>query len=334
MTADHNRLRRISSACLASLCAVFLGCTPALAQAGQGYVAPRNAIGQPDLGGLWTNATSTGLERAKEFGDRLVMTAEEASRFQRSRPATPGAPADAAANSGGRVLMLNGEYRTSFLVEPKDGRLPALTPEALAARTARKAAMPRGANYSRGADPESMTLAERCLKDFGSSSGPPMLPVGYNNTYQIVQTPDHVMILIEMIHDVRVIPLKRDGHRPAVVKQWMGDSVGWYDGDALVVETTNFRPGQAFLGVAETMKLTERFRRVGEGQILYSFEIDEPKLLTAPVKAELALNATTGPLYEYACHEGNYSFASMLGGQREADRQMSALRAAAEQARR
>ncbi len=309
-------------ACTALLFAAAAYAPVASAQATT-YVAPRNALGQPDLGGLWTNATRTMLEREASYGDRLAMTPEEAAKLS--------------PDPDNRIMDVNGEFRTSFLVEPRTGRLPPLTAEANAARTARMAMSPRGAGLSRGDNPESMTLAERCLKDFGSSSGPPMMPLGYNNTYQIVQSPGHVAILVEMIHDTRIIPIagSKDAatHRPAAIRQWMGDSVGWYEGDTLVVETTDFRPGQAFRGAPDTLKVIERFRRVTDRQILYSFEINDPKVFTAPIKAEVAMNATEGPLYEYACHEGNYSFANMLGGQRIMDIEMAKIVAEAKKKR-
>jgi hypothetical protein len=278
------------------------------ASAQAAYTAPKNAMGQPDLGGLWTNATVTQLERDPRFGDRMTMTQEEAGKLSASEDAP--------------VMQVNGEYRTSFLISPASGRLPTLTSEAKAARADRLADFPRGFGFARGDNPESYTLAERCLRDFGSSSGPPMMPLGYNNTYQIVQTPDHVMILVEMIHDARIIPLT-DKHRPGAIQQWMGDSIGRYEGDTLVVETTGFRPNQAFRGGPGDMTITERFRRVADGQILYSFEINDPKVFTAPIKAEIAMNTTDGPLFEYACHEGNYSFANMLAGQRAAEAKRS-----------
>ncbi len=265
-------------------------------------------MGQPDLGGLWTNATATQLERDPRFGDRLTMTKEEAGAINTGEDAP--------------VMQVQGEYRTSFLTAPASGKLPALTPEARAARAERLAEFPRGVGFARGDNPESYTLAERCLRDFGSSSGPPMMPLGYNNTYQIVQTPDHVMILVEMIHDVRIIPLNAN-HRPAAIRQWMGDSTGRYEGDTLVVETTGFRPNQAFRGGPGDMTVTERFRRLADDQILYSFEINDPKVFTAPIKAEIAMNTTDGPLFEYACHEGNYSFGNMLAGQRAAEAKRS-----------
>lgn len=288
------------------LVSLLLAATPlaATAHARQAFTPARNAMGQPDLSGLWTNATATQLERDPRYGDRLVMTAQEASA--------------AAAGAEAPLMRINGEVRTSFLVSPADGRLPPLTPEAMKARADRLAGFPRGYGFARGDNPESYTLAERCLRDFGSSAGPPMMPLGYNNTYEIVQTPDHVMILVEMIHDVRIIPLNAS-HRPAVIEQWMGDSVGRYDGDTLIVETTNFRPNQAFRGGPGNLKVIEKFRRVDVNQIVYSFEIDAPDVFTAPIRAEIAMNSTPGPLFEYACHEGNYSFGSMLAGQRAAE---------------
>ena len=284
-------------ACFAILAlAVALVSAPALAQS---YAAPHNAQGQPDLSGYWTHATATVLERDPKFSDRLVMTPEEAEDAEDE-------------------MVVGEEHRTSFLVAPKNGQLPDLTPQAKADRADRMAAYPTGLDYMRGDNPESMTLAERCQRDYGSLLGPPMMPVGYNNNYQIIQTPDHVVILVEMIHDARIIPL--DGkHRPEAIRSWMGDSIARYDGDTLVVETTNFRPNLAFRGAPGSIKLVERFRRIGDTQLLYSFDIDEPRVFEAPIRGELAFNATPGPIYEYACHEGNYSFPNQLLGHRIAD---------------
>lgn len=273
--------------------------SPALAQ---DYTAPMNAAGQPDISGHWTNASSTLLERDPRFGDRVTMSDEEAAGLPR--------------NSG--QMTVGGKVRTSFLVAPADGQLPNLTPAARAKLEDRRAEFPRGLGFGRGDNPESMTLAERCLRDFGSSLGPPMMPVGYNNTYQIVQTGDHVMILVEMIHDARIIPIGGK-HRPDAIRSWMGDSAGHYEGATLVVETTNFRPGLAFRGAPEDITLIERFTRVSDTQILYAFEINEPDVFTAPIRAEIALNATKGPVLEYACHEGNYSFGNQLQTQRLAE---------------
>ena len=261
--------------------------------------APRNAQGQPDLSGYWTHATATVLERDPKYGDRLVMTPEEAAAAEDEMTVGP-------------------EHRTSFLVAPANGQLPALTKQARDARTDRMSNYPAGLDYMRGDNPESMTLAERCLRDYGSLLGPPMMPVGYNNNYQILQTPDYVLISVEMIHDTRIIPLNGK-HRHASIQPWMGDSIARYDGDTLVVETTNFRPNLAFRGAPGTITLIERFRRISDTQVLYSFDINEPDVFEAPIRGELAFNATPGPIYEYACHEGNYSFPNQLLGHRIAD---------------
>lgn len=284
-------------ACLPFLAlAATLMSAPAFAQ---NYAAPRNAQGQPDLSGYWTHATATVLERDPKYGDRRAMTPEEADAVEDE-------------------MIIGEEHRTSFLVAPANGQLPALTRQAAAARADRMASYPAGLDYMRGDNPESMTIAERCLRDYGSLLGPPMMPVGYNNNYQIIQTPSHVVILVEMIHDARIIPIDGE-HRPEAIDSWTGDSVGHYDGDTLVVETTNFKPGFAFRGAPETITVVERFRRIGDAQILYSFDINEPDVFEAPIRGELAFNATPGPIYEYACHEGNYSFPNQLLGHRIAD---------------
>lgn len=262
-------------------------------------VAHAQTAGQPDLAGYWSHATATNLERDPKFGDRLVMTPEEAAQAEDE-------------------MVIGEEHRTSFVVSPANGQLPDLTPAAKAARADRMAQLPLGIGYARGDHPESMTLAERCLRDYGSLLGPPMMPVGYNNNYQIIQTPDYVVILVEMIHDVRIIPLKGK-HRPDTIRQWMGNSLGHYEGDTLVIETTNFRPDLAFRGAPENMHLTERFRRISDTQLVYSFGINEPTIFEAPIRAEVAFNAIPGPVYEYACAEGNYSFPNQLLGHRIAE---------------
>lgn len=261
--------------------------------------AQANADTRPDLAGYWSHATSTNLERDSSFGDRLVMTPAEAAEAEDE-------------------MVIGDEHRTSFVVSPANGKLPDLTPAAKAARADRIAQLPLGIGYARGDHPESMTLAERCLRDYGSLLGPPMMPVGYNNNYQIIQTPDYVVILVEMIHDVRIIPLNGK-HRPGVIRPWMGDSLGRYEGDTLVIETTNFRPDLAFRGAPESMHLTERFRRISDKQMVYSFEINEPTIFETPIRAEVAFNAIPGPVYEYACAEGNYSFPNQLLGHRIAE---------------
>jgi hypothetical protein len=167
-------------------------------------------------------------------------------------------------------------------------------------------------------------LGERCIMSFGSSAGPPMLPLLYNNNYQIVQTKDEVAIEVEMVHDLRHIHLT-GAHLPQNVKLWMGDSIGHWEGDTLVVETTNMRPEQTFRGGGSPgAKIVERFTRVSPDQIKYSFTVDDPQMYAAPYTGEVALNSTKGPIYEYACHEGNYALPGILGGARLEEKEAKA----------
>jgi len=329
-------MRRLFALTLAlSLCATA-------ASGAEAWKAPRNAYGQPDLSGVWTNATITRLERDPSLAERLILTDEEAARLEAAnaqrndtlaRPTAQATKVDdlPACGSGAtgpacgyntfwidpgtKVIRLDGKARSSIIVEPQDGRLP-LTKEA----TARIQARQGNARVGNFDGPERRPLGERCLVGFGSTSGPPMLPVLYNNHYQIAQTKDEVAIVIEMVHDTRVVRLGGQ-HQPGHVKPWMGDSVGRWEGDTLVVETTNFRPDQAYRGATENLKVVERFTRVSPTQILYQFELDDPAAFTQRVKGEIALNAAKGPVYEYACHEGNYALAGILAGAREEERQ-------------
>jgi hypothetical protein len=205
---------------------------------------------------------------------------------------------------------VDGVKRTSLIVDPADGRVPALTAEA----RQRNAARP-GNRFDSVKD---RPLAERCLLGFGSTSGPPMLPVLYNNNYQIVQTPGHVMILVEMVHDARIIRMNGT-HAPPNVRQWLGDSIGRWEGDTLVVDTTNFTDKTRFRGSWENLHVIERFTRVDANTILYRVTIDDPASFVKPWTLEYPFLAAPGPIYEYACHEGNYSLEDILGGARKAD---------------
>ena len=306
------------------------------------WKAPHNAWGQPDLSGVWTNATITTLERPAAFGERKVLTEQEArqlesgnaARVQRAAQATKeGTKVDELPSCGGgqtgpacgynnfwvdpgtKVIRIGAEPRSSIIVEPKDGRLP-LNPAA----QARIRAAQGNARVGNFDGPERRPLGERCLVGFGSTSGPPMLPVLYNNHYQIMQTPDEVMIEVEMVHDVRHIRLNDRSHKPANVRLWMGDSIGHWEGDTLVVETTNFRRDQTFRGATADQKVVERFTRISPQQILYQFEVVDPAAFTAPVKGEESFNATKDMVYEYACHEGNYALPGILAGAREEEK--------------
>jgi hypothetical protein len=305
------------------------------------WKAPRTEYGQPDLQGRWTNATITPLERDPKFGDRLVLSREEATAVEQGlaqfvadqdKPTDPKAGildlphecgfgfsgVDCGYNAfwvdpGSKLITLIGEKRSSIIVDPANGRVPPLTP-AGQARVAQEYAA-----YVNTDGPEQRPLGERCLMSFDSSAGPPMLPLLYNNNYQIVQTKDTVMIHIEMVHDTRIVRL--DGvRRPAGIRTWMGESVGHWDGDTLVIETTNIRPEQLFHGAGENLRVTERLTRVGERQIDYQFTIEDPTTYTRPWTGELAFNATTEQMYEYACHEGNYALPGILAGAREQEK--------------
>ncbi|HEY8616639.1 hypothetical protein [Phenylobacterium sp.] len=332
----------LAAAALATLAAPPVAA--AQAPAASAWKAPRNAWGQPDLQGVWTNATITPLERPAQFNSLVIPEAEarklEAANAQQNaeglKPTDPNAKVtdlpvdcgrgfrgtDCGYNSfwvdpGTRVIRIGGQARSSIIVDPPNGKLPPLT-EAARQRMAQRF----GRNNPRAFDgPEMRSLGERCILSFGTSAGPPMLPLLYNNTYQIVQGKDEIAILVEMVHDVRIVRLNAKP-LPASVKQWMGDSIGRWEGDTLVVETSNMRPEQGLRGASGgTQKITERFTRVAPDQILYSFTIDDPATYTAPFTGEVAMNATKGPIYEYACHEGNYALEGILAGARAMEKQ-------------
>lgn len=304
---------------------------------------PRTADGKPDLQGTWSNATLTPLERAE--GTALVMSKEEVAKREKgfserverlaeasdpNRPAPPkggDGSVGAAGNVGGynnfwidpgdRIAIVNGEYRASLIIDPPNGRIPAQTPEARERAQLRLAAMKGRGQYDH---PEFRPLAERCLMSFGSNAGPPMLPnYFYNNNYQIVQTKDHLMILVEMVHDVRVIRLS--GERlPKHIRPWMGGSIGRWEGETLVVETTNFHPSQQFRGASENLKVTERFTRVDADTINYKFTIEDPTTFTVPWTGEVPFRRSDELIYEYACHEGNYALSNVLSGERNREK--------------
>ena len=318
--------------------------------------APRTADGHPDLQGTWTNATITPFERPEKYGERLVLSAQEADELEHAEAqfnATADAPTDpqtkvedlptscgrgfSGANCGynnfwvdpgTKLINVNGQRRSSMLVEPANGRMPPLTEAGKQRFAQRMAALRRGGGGGAADGPEMRSLGERCILSFGSSAGPPMIPLLYNNNYQIVQTPDSVLILVEMVHDARVVRLNSK-HRPDSVRTWMGDSIGWWEGDTLVVETTNFRRDQSFRASTEKLKVTERFTRVDPNQVLYRFTVEDADTFTQPFSGEVAMNATREHIYEYACHEGNYALPGILAGAR-AQEQEAAAKAAAE----
>jgi hypothetical protein len=224
-----------------------------------------------------------------------------------------------------KVATVNGERRSSLIVSPTNGQVPELSElgkQRLAARTARAA---QGAFDG----PEQRALGERCILGFGTNSGPPMLPVMYNSNYQIVQNRDAVVIHVEMVHDARIIRLGGQ-HPPAHIRKWMGDSIGRWEGDTLVVETTNFNPAQPIqigqgatyrsIPISPSLKVMERFTRVGPRTIKYEFTVEDPDTFSTAWRGEIPFNYTDQPIYEYACHEGNYALPGILAGAREEEK--------------
>jgi len=312
------------------------------------FVVKKNADGTPNLNGVWTNATVTPLVRDKKYGARLIMTPAELKVVEDGEkdyvaegnlPTDPNATVNDLAVNCGRgfsgtncgynrgwtdpgttVMRVNGEPRTSFLTTP-DGQVPATKPGARPA-TAGRPALPvdsKGVRFRGDDNPETKSLAERCLTSFGASAGPVMQPLLYNNNYQIQQSKDAVVIEIEMVHDARIIRLN-DKHRTDGVRPWWGDSIGHYDGNTLVVETTNFHPRNSFRGSSENLTLIEKFTPAKDDRLLYQFTVIDPTLWDKPFGGEYEFGRTPGLLYEYACHEGNYALEGMLAGAREEDR--------------
>jgi hypothetical protein len=301
------------------LLAVAILLTPAPV-GGQASTAPRTADGQPDLQGLWTNATITPFERPKDLAGKEVFTEEEAAAYEKriaqnsnrdrrgdtAEADVAGAYNDFWFDRGNKIVPTR---RTSLVIDPPDGRVPGLTAEA------QKAAAARAEISGRPPEgPEDMGLPDRCL--LWPTAGPPMLPSAYNNNYQILQVPGYVVILIEMIHDVRIIPLDGRPHLPQHVRQWLGDSRGHWEGNTLVVDTTNFTDKTHFRGADQNLHLVERFTRADPNMILYEFTVDDPTAFTKHWKGQAPLTKATGPIYEYACHEGNYSMLNVLKGAR------------------
>ena len=331
---------------LALLCLVIPlgGCT---AQSASGI-----AKSTPDLSGYYDVATLTPLQRPKAFGNNKFITKTEADDIaeterqlqlagqKQSDPdrIAPPEGGDGSEGASGNVggynsfwidrgdgsFEIDGKFRTSIIHTPENGRIPDMT------APARKKMMKRRASYRKNTgeawwlaagktgpydDPELRPLGERCLMGFGSVAGPPMLPVLYNNVKRIVQTPDHVMILVEMVHDARIIRLN-SAHAPASVTSYLGDSIGHWEGETLVVDTTNFNAQPALYNASKSLHVVERFTRAEGGNLLYSFMVDDPAVWDAPWGGEYPWPATDNVVYEYACHEGNYALGNILRGAR------------------
>ena len=328
---------------------LLAGAALALVLALPAAAAPAPSAAHPDLQGVWTNSSLTRLERDPKISPNLVLTPAEADKLERqtndyvkqnNMPTDPKAGVEFLNTAcragqkgpqcgynafwidpGNSVMRVRGERRSSFITSEPDGRAPPLTALGKAEMAKQMAAF-RGAHAFDG--PEVRPMGERCIVSFGNSAGPVMLPVLYNNNYSIVQTPDEVAIEVEMVHDVRHIRIQHPGetlhHPPAEVRLWMGDSIGRWEGDTLVIETTNFHPGQRFYGAAETLKVIERLRRAAPDRLSYSFRVEDPAIFTRPWGGEYEFAASKGPIYEYACQEGNYALHGILAGARENER--------------
>lgn len=303
-----------------------------------GYIPPKTEFGISDLQGIWSIATQTNLERAQRFGGELVISEEEALRIEAmfqagmaasNQPSDPDREAPTAGQNvggyntfwmdpGDRLALVDGEIRTSIIVDPPDGKLPYTD----MGRANYEAAMDRRNTYD---GPEVRPIGERCVIGFGSSPGPPKLPVLYNNLTQIVQTKDYVVLMAEMVHDARIVRIGGEFQDPPS-NPWLGDSIGYYEEDSLVVETTNFHPQQSLRSsldhrfyASSEMKVIERFTRVAEDVILYQFTVEDPENYSQPWSGELPMNLSEENMYEYACHEGNYALPGILAGARRAD---------------
>lgn len=330
----------------------------ALAVASWGAEIRRAPDGHPDLSGVYDIATLTPLTRPGSLGNRLSLTDAEAQAMAKEAAALMAATGKAsdpnrkappeggdgsegaAGNVGGYntvwvdngvgAFKIDGKWRTSIITDPANGRMPEVTPETrkLSAQRAKTSRPNRGDAFwitegiSPGPydDPEMRPTSERCLLAFGSGGGPPMLPVLYNNLKQIVQTKDRLVILNEMVHDARVVRINGK-HEPADIRRWMGDSIGHWEGDTLVVDTTNFNDTPAMYGATKSLHVIERFKRIDAKSLVYQFTVEDPAIWTKPWTGEILWPATDQRIYEYACHEGNYSFAGILKGARmlEAD---------------
>ncbi len=304
------------------------------AKEGANYVKPKTSWGVPDLQGFWSNTSFTTMQRTA-LTTKLKLTDQEAESLTRRNTYTAARAEEAGASKvdkessdklladknpsrgyntfwmdpGAAYARVKGEYRSSWITYPTDGRIP-YTEAGIAANT-------RSSNFD---DYEIRPLPERCLMSFTGGAGPVMNNGMYNNTYQIVQSPNSVMILTEMIHDVRVIPIVKSAaeakHGPSEIPKWGGDAVGWYEGDTLVIETVNSHPKQRSF-ISPGGKVTERYTRWSDGQLFYEFKVQDSKLYKEAWGGEMSLNHSAEPLYEYACHEGNYALPGILAGARK-----------------
>jgi hypothetical protein len=315
----------VSSALLVVSVGLGIAFAQTAAPGAKSYTPPRTPDGQPDLQGIWSNATVTPLERPAELAGKAFFTPAEAAAYEKQmverndvdhRPANIDTDVALGYNNAwwDRGTHVVKTLRTSLIVDPPDGRIPPLTVDG-----ERRAAALATERREHGTDgPEERSLNERCI--LWPTAGPPMLPGPYNSNYQILQSPGYVTILVEMIHEVRQIPLDNRPHLPSDVRQWMGDPRGHWEGNTLVVDSTNFTAKTRFRGASEKLHLIERFTRTAPDTILYEFTVDDLATFAKQWTAAITMNRTQAPIYEYACHEGNYAMIGILGGARADER--------------
>ncbi len=309
---------------------------------------PRTPDGKPDLQGTYNAATLTPIERPDDVKGRLILTEAEARRISggeagrveaRAQNSDPNRAAPVqGGNVGGynnfwidrgqRVVQIDGQYRSSLIVDPANGKVPPQIPAAQKRNSAARGTVAPSSDAAESVvtsaagaydNVEFRPLGERCILGFGSTSGPPTMPnYFYNNLKQIVQTPDAILIQIEMVHDARIVRMNAK-HLPSSIRKWMGDSIGWWEGDTLVIETTNFTNKTRFRGSSQDLKVTERLTRTDKDTILYQFTIDDPATWAQPWSGEYTWLATDEPMYEYACHEANYAMHGIMKGERLLD---------------
>jgi hypothetical protein len=347
-------MHKLSRFTIATLLGCSVSAVVAAAAAGDGTAIKRMPNGKPDLSGVYDAGTVTPVDRPPQFGDNLYLSPEEAkalekqqAEFWKAAEADRQGGADREApkkggdgdnrfggggvggynafwiDPGSEAVMVDGKFRTSIISEPKNGRRPAMTPAGM------KRMADNFSSFTHNNDgtaswldhpgpgpfdgPEDLALAERCL--LGFSGGPPMLPSLYNNYLSVVQTDTHVVILLEMVHDARIVRIDSE-HDPKNIQKWLGDAIGYWEGDTLVVETRNFRHDTGLYGGDENLHVTERFTRTPQGNLLYNFRVDDPTAWTAPWAGEYEWKAKDSRVFEYACHEGNYAMGNILRGAR------------------
>lgn len=323
------------------------------------YKVPRNSAGQPDFQGVWDFRNLTPLERPRELGNKATFTPEEQKAFKEKALAAVDVDqlrenADASTDVEGAYNAfwmdygshMNEDLRTSLIIDPPNGRLPDLTEQGKASLkvNAERGHYPVRDLFSIGLKdfnpegPEMLGLSERCLQGF--NAGPPLTPSAYNNNLRIIQTPDHVVLLTEMVHDARVIPLAKDAKPlPGSLRRWQGDSVGRWEGDTLVIETSNFTDKTSSyqlpidlqdptrngaVGTGANVHLIERLTRVSDSRLDYEYTLTDLKTFSGPFTVSIPLKATSEQMFEYACHEGNFGARNMLTGARQAEKEAMA----------